>query len=187
MQRRGTWRGVLLLALCGGLFSLCIPFWAPAEAGATLLEAFGLSAFPPGLQAPDFVTTDIQGNQVRLDAYRGKLVLLVFWATWCPACHADLPVLDRLYQTFKARDFVVLAVNIREPVARLHTFQRATSVSFPLLLDLHSQIMTLYQVEATPTHVFIDRQGQLLAGGLGGKPWASHAASRLLDQLLTAP
>lgn len=77
-------------------------------------------------------------------------------------------------------------MNIGEQATSLHTFQQAYGVSFPLLLDPRLQVATLYGVQATPTHFLINQQGQVMAGGMGGKDWAGEEAGRLIDQLLTA-
>jgi peroxiredoxin len=81
----------------------------------------------------------------------------------------------------------VLGVNIGESAAPIHTFQQKYAVSFPLLLDPLLQVATLYGVQATPTHFLINRQGQVMAGGMGGKDWAGEEARRLIGQLLTVP
>ena len=75
-------RGVSPLAVLSLVLLLLVPAWSSAETRDESLEAFGLYVFRSGIQAPDFTTTDLQGNQVHLAAYRGKVVLLVFWATW---------------------------------------------------------------------------------------------------------
>lgn len=79
---------------------------------------------------------------------------------------------------------MVLAVNIGEQAAPIQTFKQAYGVSFPLLLDPLVHVATLYDVRATPTHFIVDRQGKVIAGGLGAKDWAGDEARHLIGQLL---
>jgi hypothetical protein len=82
MMRWWNWRGVSHVAVLSLVLLMLVPTWSSAETSVESLEAFGLYVFRSGIRAPEFTTTDLQGNQVRLEAYRGKVILLVFWATW---------------------------------------------------------------------------------------------------------
>ncbi|MBI3780304.1 MAG: TlpA family protein disulfide reductase [candidate division NC10 bacterium] len=98
----------------------------------------------------------------------------------------EFPSLERLYQRFKQKDFVVLAVNIAEPADRVKRYLVEHKLTFPSLLDGDSSVSTLYGVRGTPTRFLIDRKGKVVAGSVGPRDWASAEAQKLIENLLGA-
>jgi peroxiredoxin len=113
--------------------------------------------------APNFTLKTVDGEQVRLSDLRGKVVLLNFWATWCPPCKAEMPDLDALHREHgAARDFTVLGIDVEEGLPAVAAFARQTGISFPLALDADGAVSTnLYNVRAMPMSLIIDRTGNI--------------------------
>ncbi len=114
-------------------------------------------------KAPDFTLQTADGATVRLSDLRGKVVLLNFWATWCPPCKAEMPDLNALHEKHGApRDFVVLGINMEESAAAVAAFAAPRQLTFPLLLDLDGIVSSdRYAVRSLPTSVIIDRAGNI--------------------------
>ncbi len=112
-------------------------------------------------RAPDFTLAGLDGTTLSLAGLRGKVVLLNFWATWCPPCKAEMPDLDALQREYgAAHDFVVVGVNVEEDPATVKSFVKKNGLSFPILLDSKSQVTTqLFGVRGMPTTLIIDREG----------------------------
>lgn len=110
-----------------------------------------------GEKAPDFELKTLDGKTVKLSDYRGKKVILNFWATWCPPCKAEMPDIQKYYN--EADDNVeILAVNI-DPQYDVKKFVRDANVTFPVLLDSKDEVNTLYKILTIPTTYFIDGEG----------------------------
>jgi peroxiredoxin len=112
-------------------------------------------------RAPDFTLTTLDGTPLRLDDLRGKVVLLNFWATWCPPCKAEMPDLNALQQEYgEARDFVVVGVNVEEDTAEVKSFVDRQQLTFPIVFDSDGRVTTqLFGVRPLPTTFIIDRDG----------------------------
>jgi thiol-disulfide isomerase/thioredoxin len=113
-------------------------------------------------QATDFRLTALDGSQVQLSSLHGKVVLLNFWATWCPPCKAEMPDLDALHRQYGPQhDFTVVGVNLAESQAAVAAFSRQYNLSFPLLLDSNGTVSDQsYNIRSLPTSIIIDRQGK---------------------------
>ncbi len=112
-----------------------------------------------GAQAPDFALRDLRGNEIRLSEFRGRTVLLTFWATWCGPCRLEMPAFEDRYQELKDDGFIVLGVNYDEPVEDVRTFRDELGLSFPLLLDPGGSVQRLYRIRGYPSSIFVDPQG----------------------------
>ncbi|MBE9479472.1 MAG: TlpA family protein disulfide reductase [Chloroflexi bacterium] len=112
-----------------------------------------------GAQAPDFALRDLEGNEVRLSDYRGRTVLLTFWATWCGPCRLEMPTFEGRYQELKDDGFTVLGLNYDEPVEDVSAFRDELGLSFPLLLDPGGSVQRLYRIRGYPSSIFVDPQG----------------------------
>ena len=119
-----------------------------------------VSAIVAGEAAPDFTLTNMEGKEVNLSDYKGKLVYLNFWATWCGYCDEEMPDLQAL--NAENDDLVVLAVNVREDKDTVGAYLEKGSYDFPVLLDLEGEIAGTYLVSGMPTTYFINSEGILL-------------------------
>ncbi len=113
--------------------------------------------------APDFTLVALDGGAVRMVDLRGKVVLLNFWATWCPPCKAEMPDLDALHRTYgESQGLIVLGVNLQEDPGTVAPFVHEHDLSFPILLDADGHVTSdLYHVRPLPTSFIIDRQGHI--------------------------
>ncbi|MEA1977484.1 MAG: redoxin domain-containing protein [Chloroflexota bacterium] len=134
---------------------------AAPEASETAEIGTAVSRIAPeiGAQAPDFALRDLEGNEVRLSDYRGKTVLLTFWATWCGPCRLEMPTFEGRYQELKDDGFTVLGLNYDEPVEDVSAFRDELGLSFPLLLDPGGSVQRLYRIRGYPSSIFVDAQG----------------------------
>ena len=139
---------------------LCASF-APAG-----LATSGLA----GKSAPDFALKSAEGSNLRLSEYRGEVVLINFWATWCGPCRQEMPLLNDLYQRYERVGFKLLGVNIDDDSRRAQAMAKELGVSFPVLFDENKEVSRLYQVEAMPVTVLVDREGTVRHVHLGYKP-----------------
>ncbi|NLN17740.1 MAG: TlpA family protein disulfide reductase [Firmicutes bacterium] len=139
--------------------------------------------FAVGAPAPDFTLADTQGENHRLSSYRGQPLLLYFWASWCTFCRDDLPQLEELYQTHSDDRLVILAVNLLEKPELVKIIAQQHGLSFPVLLDQNGAVSTAYLVKATPTYVFIDREG-IVQAHVVGRP-RSNVLQRNLKRITT--
>jgi len=121
-----------------------------------------------GQEAPDFTLKDLDGNSVRLNDLRGKVVFLNFWATWCPPCRAEMPDIKEVYQKYIDRDVVILGIDIQETPVKVRSFVEDGGYTWTMLLDDTGEIATLYKVRAIPTSYFIDSEGIIKAVAIGG-------------------
>jgi len=119
--------------------------------------------------APDFTATTLTGETVRLSDYRGQIVMLNFWATWCPPCRAEMPELEAVWRQYKDTGLVLLGVDQAESANVVAQFARgALGVTFPILLDTNLAVRDQYAVRALPTTVFIDAAGRIQDVKVGG-------------------
>jgi thiol-disulfide isomerase/thioredoxin len=120
-----------------------------------------------GQAAPDFEMKGIDGKTYSLESLKGKPVLLDFWATWCKPCSASMPLVEKLYATYKDQDLVVLAVNSGEEADAVAAFLKTSPLAYPVVLSGDSGIVAAYQVTAYPTFVMIGREGKIAAHEIG--------------------
>ncbi len=136
-------------------------------------------------KAPDFSLVDLHGKKVALQQFRGKIVLLNFWATWCGPCKEEMPFLEILYQQFKEKEFVLLTVSVDyegpKPVQEFISKQRYT---FPVLLDPKCEVLDLFDVKGIPTTFIIDKKGKLLGKAIGPRDWKCQEAISLISTLV---
>ncbi len=121
-----------------------------------------LEADDANREKADFTLTDLQGKEWRLHDLQGKVVLVNFWATWCPPCRKEMPDLDALYAKFKDQGFVVLAIS-DEDAAKVTPFIGERKISYPVLLDPGRKVNELFKVEGIPKSFVYNREGKLVA------------------------
>ncbi|MGH7231815.1 MAG: TlpA family protein disulfide reductase [Nitrospiraceae bacterium] len=148
---------------------------------AILAVAFGVvwmqsSKYEPltvGKAAPDFSLPDLNDKTVRLSDYRGKVVFLNFWATWCKPCREEMPSMEVLYKNFEARGFVVLAVSIDRVTTKkdIPPFVNGMSLTFPVLVDSWGQTDKRYKLMGVPETYIIDQEGILRDKVIGPRDW----------------
>ncbi len=134
--------------------------------------------------APDFTLTNPQGVNIDLKDYRGKLVFLNFWASWCGPCRAEMPAMERLYRELKGQGFEILAVNVKDKRRDALALVKELKLSYPILLDPDGEVGLLYGAWGMPATFLIDRDGAVLARMWGPADWYRPAARKLIKALL---
>jgi len=137
----------------------------------TVLAATSLaSSDMVGQAAPDFVLKSSSGENLRLSEYRGDVVMINFWATWCGPCRQEMPLLDGLYAKYQRVGFTLLGVNIDDDSRRAVKMIEELGVNFPVLFDESKSVSKLYKVEAMPVTVLVDKEGIVRHVHHGYKP-----------------
>ena len=155
-----------------------------ARAETHFIESLSLIKFDEKIKAQNFALKDLNGNLVRLDDFRGTVVFLNFWATWCPPCRVEMPSMEKLYKEFKNKKFIILAVDMQEDSEKVRKFKEKFKLSFPILLDAEGVVASYYGVNAIPATFLVDRAGYLYAAAMGARDWASEDAFLLIKHLL---
>ena len=174
-----------------GFVLLSIGFMSPV-ASATglvkpLLQAAGLAPAPTPTAAADFELPDHRGNVLHLGDQRGKVVFINFWATWCPPCIHEMPMMEQLYQSLRQQSFAIWAVNMQESQEDVGRFMASKRFHFPALVDVEGAIASRYLVRGLPTTYLIDCSGNLIGHVVGVLQWTSAATRTLVTALLEAP
>jgi thiol-disulfide isomerase/thioredoxin len=116
--------------------------------------------------APDFALKDASGIEIRLSAYRGKVVLLNFWASWCPPCRAEMPSFSEFQQTYGNRGLAVIGVSLADVWPAPHTVMDTSKIIYPLV-NGNQDVAKLYGVTSLPATLLIDREGRIAARHVG--------------------
>lgn len=140
-----------------------------------------------GDEAPNFLLKDLEGFHVSLDQFRGKVVLLNFWATWCGPCRIEMPAMEQLYKSFSRKDFEILAVSTDpQGAAVTRPFQREMGFTFPVLHDADFRIGLRYGARTLPMTFLIDQQGIIRKRIFGARDWNTPEGRRLVQSLMGA-
>ena len=133
--------------------------------------------------APEFSLEDVDGKRHDLKMYRGKIVIVNFWATWCPPCRFELPAMEKVWERLKDKGVVILGINVGEDEDTIFTFTADYPVSFPLLLDRDSSVTQKYPVIGLPTTYVINPSGKLIYKAIGTRDWNEDALVRKILEL----
>jgi len=138
-------------------------------AACAMLAPVAATAAPvtPSSQAPDFTLRGMDGQNLRLQELRGRVVLVNFWATWCGPCRLEMPSIQKLHREFKTRGLVVLGINQGEDVLKVRPFLKKNGYDFGILLDAQQSVAGRYQVSSIPSLFIIDRTGTIRSHFVG--------------------
>ena len=174
------WKSLFFLLLL-----TMVSLFAGCDDGPNQPQAAGSPTGLVGKPAPDFTLLDMQGQQVSLEQFRGKVVILNFWATWCPPCREEMPSMERLYRDLKDQGLVMLAVNVEENGQQaVSQFLQRNPYSFSILLDTEAKVQNQYGVFRFPESFIIDRNGVVVEKIIGGRNWLSGPTFKLIDFLV---
>ena len=135
-----------------------------------LASHLAFAASPIQGPAPDFTLKSNAGNNQRLSEYRGQVVLINFWASWCGPCRQEMPLLDDLHNKYSKLGFSVLGINVDKDSAKADKILKDIPVNFPILYDASGAVSKQFNVEAMPTTVIVDRNGEMRFLHRGYKP-----------------
>lgn len=131
----------------------------------------GLTALTDLPEAADFQLTDMDGNVHRLSDYKGRVVIVNFWATWCPPCREEMPSMQRAWGELQKEGILMLGINVGEDEDTIFQFSANYPVDFPLLLDLDSTVINQWPVMGLPTTFVVDTKGRIAYRAIGGREW----------------
>ncbi|MEK7716129.1 MAG: TlpA disulfide reductase family protein [Pseudomonadota bacterium] len=145
-----------------------------------------MTAVPDKPAAPDFALKDADRKLHRLSEQRGKVVLVNFWATWCPPCRREMPSMQRAWKKLQGRNFEMYAVNVGEDEDTIFgfTFSTGVELTFPILLDRDALVIKAWPVIALPTSFVIDPQGRIVYRAVGGREWDDPQLLRQIRELM---
>lgn len=149
-----------------------------------LYPSLGIQRVDPPEEAEDFTLKTLKGGTVSLKDYRGRLIFLNFWATWCGPCRAEMPSMQRLWEEFKEEDFVILAIDIQEKSKLVSSFMNERGLSFPVLLDEKGKVARSYGIRGIPTTFFLNPEGEIIGKAVGARDWDSEESFELIRELL---
>ncbi len=139
---------------------------------------------PPVIEkAADFSLKDLRGGTVSLASLRGKVVLLSFWATWCPPCVSEMPSMNRLYQELRSRGFQVVAVSLDRSAEGVKEYVDTKGIKFLVLMDEDNAVARRYKVFSTPTTFLIDRKGNIVERFYGEYDWQDRDVKAKIEKL----
>lgn len=135
--------------------------------------------FDKGQPAPKFETIDVEGNSQTIEKHtkEGKVVMLYFWADWCPTCKQEFPETETYYKKLKNEGLEILAINVKQPKEASEKFKEKYNATFPMLIDADGKISDLYQVTELPTNFFIDEEGKIIRKIVG---WVSEQQAEVI-------
>jgi peroxiredoxin len=137
-----------------------------------------------GEKASPFTLKNLSGQEVSLTDFRGKVILLNFWATWCPPCIAEIPRFNKLRKAYAKKNFEIVAVSTDRSLSTARKFIRKHPVSFIVLHDSSIKVSRKYNVFSIPTTFLIDKKGKIIEKFLGGHDWNSPEIRKKIDELL---
>ena len=150
-----------------------------------MFEALQIRRFDEPVEVPDFSLPLIGGEEAKLSDYKGKIVFLNFWATWCPYCRTEREGLQTTYEKYKDREFIVLSVSIdRADSDTVAAFINEHGLTFPNLHDQSSTVAMEYGVRGIPATYFVDADGKIIGGVIGPREWDSEEVHALIEELL---
>jgi peroxiredoxin len=182
-NRRVNYQSVILILV----FIIGIGVMILLQTNKSSFDLAGKQRFKKGVPAPNFTLPDLSGKMVSLADYRGQVVLLNIWATWCAPCLEEMPSMEKLHQELKDEKFVILAGSIDESgESVVRPFMKKHKLNFPALIDSAGILKNLYRTTGVPESFIIDKQGRILEEVIGPRDWAAPGALKYFRSLIQA-
>jgi peroxiredoxin len=158
-------------------------FYSPGMAEEVLHQTLPRVEKP--FTAPDFTLTSEGGKSYHLADFRGQVVVINFWATWCPPCRREMPSMERMWEKIKDKGVVVFAIDVGEDADTVFEFRGSYPMSFPLLLDLDGSVINKFPVTGLPTTYIVNPQGMVTHRAVGSREWDDPKLYQQLLQMRT--
>jgi thiol-disulfide isomerase/thioredoxin len=136
------------------------------------------------LPSIDFELSNLKGLNEKLSDYKGQVVFLNFWATWCGPCKSEMPSMEIVYNKLKDKGFVILAVDLGEDQSKVQKFVDEYKLTFPVVLDETNAVGSMYNAQSIPTTYLIDRDGNILGRAVGARPWDEEQYMKFFTEIL---
>jgi thiol-disulfide isomerase/thioredoxin len=144
-----------------------------------LFSDVGVLPIPPDTDPLEIKLEDPTGRPISLGEFRGKIVFINFWTTWCLACVIEMPSMQKLHQKFKDKDFVMVAINLQESASRVEQFYKEHKLTFTTLLDTTGDVGAGLGIRSIPTTFILDKNGRIIGKALGPREWEGKLCCRL--------
>ena len=148
-----------------------------------LFSDMGVLAIPLETEPLEITLNDLSGRPVSLSEYRGNIVFLNFWTTWCLACVIEMPSMEKLHQKFKDKDFVMVAINLQESASKIKQFYKEYNLTFTTLLDSTGDVGAGMGIRSIPTTFILDKNGRIIGKALGPREWEGRKSIALFEYL----
>jgi len=172
-------KSIILIAV---LLLFSIPAFSQER---SLYSKIGIQSLRDNIKTPDFCLEGLNVKKVQLSALKGNVIFLNFWATWCGPCKDEMPSMDSLYQSYRERDFVLLAISVDDgspdPARK---FIQKHRYRFPVLLDPAGKTLDLFEINRIPATIIIDKKGRMVGRVIGPRDWSKPEVFSLIDQML---
>jgi thiol-disulfide isomerase/thioredoxin len=175
---------LIILGFAGhGFFQIDLFAKTKSQELDRLFSDIGVLQISPDNDPLEIRLSDPDGRSVSLSEFRGKIVFINFWTTWCLACVIEMPSMEKLHQKFKDKDFVMVAINLQESAARVKQFYKQYQLTFTPLLDITGDVGAALGINAIPTTLILDKNGRIIGKALGPREWESKESIALFEYL----
>ena len=182
--------GSILLLICVGIAAFV--FDVNPLAGAKpedrsldqLFDDMKIELFSDPTEQVDVLLQDVNGADIDISEFRGKIVFLNFWATWCPSCVTEMPAMEKLHRQLTEKDFAMVAVSIQDSAAEVKHFFKRNKLTYTALLDYSGKTVPVFGIRAIPTTLLLDKSGRIFARIMGPREWDSRESVAMFKQLL---
>ena len=149
-----------------------------------LFSSMGVIKVPPTKDPVKINLKDLNGNNINLSDFHGKIVFLNFWTTWCPTCRIEMPSMEKLYQKLKNKDFAMVTINLQESASQVKAFFEEFKLTFTVLLDSNGEVGASFGIRAIPTTYILDKTNRIIGLVNGPREWDSKEAIALFENLI---
>ena len=178
--------GKVFLRCLSVILILLVSLFFTAEGGEDdFFSKIRINPIKGNKKAPDFSLRDLNGKKVGIKQFKGKIIFLNFWATWCGPCKEEMPSLEVLHRQFKGDNFVLLTISVDyEGLKPVQEFLNKQHYTFPVLLDPNGETLDLFEVKGIPTTFIIDKKGRVIGRAIGPRDWKSPEVFSLINLLI---
>ncbi len=152
-----------------------------------LLDDMGVERIPNSTSQVEVCLQDLNGADVNISDFRGKIVFLNFWATWCPTCVVEMPSMEKLHQKLKDKEFAMVSVSIKDTAAEVKHFYKQNQLTFTALLDSSGKTVPGFSIRAIPATLILDKTGRIIGRVMGPREWDSRESVAMFEHLANEP
>ena len=152
-----------------------------------LFVDMGVETFPSSTSQVEIQLQDLYCTDVNISDFRGKIVFLNFWATWCPTCVVEMPSMEKLHRKLKDKDFALVSISLQDPAAEVKRFFKQNELTFTALLDSTGKTVPGFGIRAIPTTLILDKTGRIVGRVMGAREWDSRESIAMFEQLIVEP
>ena len=152
-----------------------------------LLDDMGVERISNSTSQVEVLLQDLNGADINISDFRGKIVFLNFWATWCPSCVFEMPSMEKLHQKLKDKDFFLVSISIRDSAADVKRFFKQNKLTFTALLDSSGKTVPGFSLRAIPATLILDKTGRIIGRVMGPREWDSRESIAMFEHLANEP